>query len=444
MIHRLRANIVRMGGLVAGLAFGPGPARAQGPADAPPTQPGELGVARTATAVRLRIVDRRTGQPLPPHVLARTTVTARSLSPTATGASERVLNGYDGGPLWLDPGPWSVQVRPPGFRPVELRRSPLWGAGEETWDIAVVPEQIAVTLRVSPSRALRRATLRLTPTGGSPTPPIERPLDRAEQTIVLTGGPWQLDVTARRHEGHLPFFVTSSMPPVHLRLHRKPRPRGRAFERDDKLMAGVGMALFAQLTVGAGLALAGGVKHERAHDRNEALLLDALVDDATGDADGKPGLEQVEATYSTARYHGDIARGMNFEAAGVAVIMSGAAALIPAVTVASRARLRLGFIELGVGAAMLGGGAAWLATALHARNERLAHDHPTERVRQTDLRPLVGHNLGASILTGLGAGLTLFSAVALANDARKHRRSRMGAAPLAAPGLAGVLVRGRF
>lgn len=408
----------------------------------------QLAQAKSRTsAVRLRLVDRRTGQPLPPHLLAQTPIVVRAMSPTAgTRPAEFTLPAYDGSPLWLDPGPWSVQVRPPGYRPVELRRSPLWGAGEETWDVAVAPEQVPVTFRVSPTRALRSATLTLTPTGGQ-AQPLTRPLDRAESTVVLTGGPWQLTVTARRHEAQQFFVATPNMAPLPVPLRRKPRPSGRSFERNEKYLITAGAFTLAEILVGAGVSLAGSVIRQRAHDRNETLVQRAIVDDATGDADGKPALDQVESSYATADYHGDIRRGMNFEAAGIAVLMSGAVTLLPAVTVAERARLRAAYIELGVGAAALGGGAAWLALAVRDRAERLAVDDPTRRVTEVELRPKLGHNVGAAMLTGVGAGLVLFSSVALISEAARRRRrgtASLRAAPLAAPGFSGLSLHGRF
>lgn len=401
--------------------------------------------SRTA-AVRLRLLDRRTGQPLPPNVLAQIQIFARALSPTGSGRPAELTLVYDGQPLRLDPGPWSVLVRPPGYRPVELRRSPMWGAGEETWDIALVPEQVPVTFKLSPPRALRKATMRLTPTAGQ-AQPLERPVDRRDPTIVLSGGPWQLDIAAKRHEAHQTFVAAPGMLPVPITLTRKSRQAARNFQNHEKYLITAGALFLAQVLVGAGVSLTGSVIRQRAHDRNGTLILKSIVDDATGDADGEPALTHVESTYKTASFHHDIGRGMNLEAAGVATLFSGIALLIPVALVAERARVRWAYLSLGLGAATLGGGAAWLATTLHRRDQRLADGDPTHRVSEVELRPFLGRNVGAAMLTGLGAGLVLFSSGALIAEAAYRRRHRWGslrAVPLAGPGFSGLTLRGSF
>ncbi len=402
--------------------------------------------ART-TGVRLRLIDRRSGELIPPHILASAAILVRSASPTAgSRPPEFTLIGYSGQPIALDPTAWSVQIRPPGYRPVELRRSPMWGVGEETWEVAVAPEQVTVTLRVAPARVAKRATLKLTPTGG-PGQKIERPLERAESTYVLTGGSWQLDIEARRREVHTSFFAVPGMAPLQLKMTKKyTAQRGRKFERNEKFEIASGVMFLAQVLAGAGVTLAGAVKWQRADDRNVVLLQSAIVDDATGDADGKPAIDQVEASYATPAYHGDLKRALNLEVAGFAVMSSGLAIFVPALTVAARARRRAAFIELGVGAAVLAGGAAWMAVAIPARNAHLADVDPVDRLDRLDVRKDVAGNLGAAFLTGAGAGLLIYSAAALASDTSRRRRygARLRPGPLAGPGLTGVSLAGRF
>lgn len=404
----------------------------------------QLARARSRTTpVRLRLVDRRTGQPIPGPSLAEAQIVVRGLGPTDR-PPELSLSSYGGEPLWLDPGAWSVKVRVPGFRPVELRRSPLWGAGEETWDVTLLAEQVAVTLNVTPGRALRNATLTLTPVR-PPGSPLARPLERKDVTFVLHGGWWQAAVSTKRHEGSASFFVAENMKPVPLALRRRHDPSVRKFERNERYEIASGIMLIAHLVAGAGVTFAGAFKHQRADDRNARLLQRAIVDDATGDADGKPAIEQVEASYATPEFHADLGRAMNLEAGGMATLMSGVAILVPALTVSARARRRVAFIELGTGAALLAGGAAWLAVAVPARAARLAEDDPVDRVDRVALRPHTSANLGASMLTGFGAGLVVYTAVALIADARRKRRyGRLDPAPLAAPGLVGAGLAGRF
>lgn len=398
-------------------------------------------------AVRLRLVDGRTGQPVAPSVLSRTRVEGQAA--LESGAPRRfALTSYGGEVLWLEPGAWIVRIQAPGFRAVELRRSAMFGPSEDTWEVAFVPEQVAVSFHFTPTRALRDARLSLTPTDGSPARPLERPLERGELTMVMPGGAWQLDVTARRHEAHEPLSVVAGLAPVHVRLRPKARParaRGQQFERHEGLLVSLGMVSLVQILAGAGLAVAGGVKQQRVVQRNEALLLDALIEDSTGDADMTPGLAQVEADYATARYHRDLLRSLNLGTAGVALMGGGIGGFVTGLVVSSRTRRWVGWVQLGVGAAVLAGGAAWLNAAVARRDARLAESDPERRITLTQLDPISGKTIGAGLLTGLGAGLVLFGGVALAADAGKKRKERRyGLAPVTAPGFAGLRLTGRF
>lgn len=398
-------------------------------------------------AVRLRLVDGRSGQPVAPSVLSRTQIEGRAAIESA--APRRfALSSYGGEVLWLEPGAWILRIQAPGFRAVELRRSAIFGPNEDTWEVAFVPEQVAVTFRFEPTRALRDARLSLTPTDGSPARPIERPLDRGELTMVMTGGAWQLDVDARRHEAHQPLSVASGLAPVQVRLHRKAkssRIRGQQFERHEGLLVSLGMLSLVPLLAGAGLAVAGGVKQQRVIRRNETLVFGALVEDASGDADMTPGLDQVEADYATSRYHRDLLRSLNLGTAGVALIGGGIGAFTTGLVVSARAPRWAAWLQMGAGAALLAGGAVWLNSAIARRDARLAETDPERRITLSQLDPISGKTFGAGLLTGFGAGLVLYAGVALATDAAKKRRQRRyGLTPVTAPGFAGLRLHGSF
>lgn len=388
--------------------------------------------------VRLQLVRGPGGPPIDPSWLADGQVTVRSAAEPPESRVMFTMTGYGGQPLPLDPGPWIVQVRLRGHRPAELFGTVIPGSGEVTWQVALAPMQVPVDLRFSPASALRRAHLKLTSVG-DPTPRvIERDLDQAALTLMLPVGTYQLDVTARRREAHTQLLIAPGQGPIAVELRRPDRRRsGERFDRDDKLMAGIGVLLLAELTAGAGLTLAGAVITSRALTRNERLLMSALVDDG--------GLSQVETSYPTSGFHRDLSRGMNFETAGLVTAFAAVGALIPALTVASRMRRRAAAVEIGVGAAMIAGGAVWLDDYLGRRDRQLGATDPTDRVVGPDLNRLNGHNVGASALLGLGISLAVLPAVALLTDRRKKRRwGSASLSPWTAPGQAGLALRGRF
>jgi hypothetical protein len=354
------------------------------------------------------------------------------------------LTAYRGEPLMLDPGPWIVQVRLPGHRPAELFGTAIPGTTDTVWPIAVAPLQVPVDLRFSPPSVARRAHLTMTSVG-DPTPRvIERDLTGPALTMTLPVGTYQLDVEAGRREAHIQIVIAPGQGPILVELRRNSRPAVR-YDRDEKTTVAFGILALAQLTAGLGLLIGGGTISGRAYRRNERLVWSSLLDDATGDADGLPGLENVEARYPTAAFHDDHWRGLNLEIAGVAVLAGAFGVVVPALLVESRAKRRVAYIEMAAGAAILAGGAVWMADFLGRRERLLGPDDPVQRISGPDLNRLSGHGIGAAALTGLGIGLVVFPAITLLTDRRyKRRHGTASLAPWGAPGLAGLSLRGRF
>lgn len=128
------------------------------------------------------------------------------------------------------------------------------------------------------------------------------------------------------------------------------------------------------------------------------------------------------------------------------VAIAGVGAALSVLPVALGARKRVAYIELGVGAALLGGGATWLTAFLSNRRAGLLAPD-ARRVTNSEFDQLSGAQLGASMLTGAGIGIVTFSTVGLIVDAalrRKAERRRFTLEPGPGPGHVGAGLRARF
>ena len=395
--------------------------------------------------VRLNIIEVG-GRPLPAAALASARVSLQAAGYGPGPSAMLVLPGYRGEPLRVDPGAWTVRVEVPGYRPVEVLHTAA-SPDEAVWEVAVAAQRVTVDLRFTPVQALRGARLKVSPVPPTAGAPVDRPLESPSTSVVLPTGAWQVDVVAARHESHFTVDVAPGMRPVEVTLHRRTRTDRPRFARNQGLVGLLLTAALAEVLTGAAVSVAGGVKETRARTRNETLLLDSLVDAASARPGDPTGLARVEAEYATAKYHHDLARAHTLQNAGLIVTMAGVGTVFAAVPVAAEARRRAAYVELGVGAGMLAGGSAWLATALRADRDLLAASAASERVTATDLRKVDGRRVGAATLTGIGIGLLVFPAAALLTDSLVRRRAARRTARLApfmAPGLTGLAVHGRF
>ncbi len=309
---------------------------------------------------------------------------------------------------------------------------------------------VQVDLRLGPERRLGGALLRITPQQPDLGPVRDLPVSGPTMTVALRPGSYLVALIGRRHNATLDIVVRPGMPTVRLELERRTRPTTRPdtprFIRDRKLASGLAVTAMVQVLTGAGLLVAGAVRETAASRRNEGLLMDALVDAAAPTPKQPTGLALVEATYPTAGYHRDLSRAMTFEVAGGAVVMAGLGAALNVVPVAEGNRLRVAYIEMGLGAVLAAGGAAWLTVFERDRKALLSTTaDPSQRVTTGDLRPLGVARTGGSLLTGLGIGLVVFPAIALLTNAVKRRREQaIGFTPYMAPGQAGLAFHGRF
>lgn len=401
--------------------------------------------AQTRT-VRVRLVESVPGglQDLPPAAFAG----ARLIVEAAHEPGVAVLT-VELGPgelLPLDLGAWVVRVEVPGYLPLAVQQTLDLAVADPTWQLELMRRPVAVDLRFSPPNALRDATLRLTATDRSPPPVIERPLTGPRTTVMLTTGPWQLEVGNLRYQATLPLTITPRQGPIDVVLRKRSRPADPRFTRDKKLVLGVLGGFGASYLVGIGLILGGASRESRAEKRNDALLTAEGLDPKKDVQPDPAALARIDAAYPTADYHRDMKLASTLNMAGVHVSIGGIGAAMAVLPVAMGARKRVAYIELGVGAAFLAGGSAWLATFLKHRAEVLAPD--ARRITKSEFDHLNITQLGVSMVNGLGIGLVTFSLIALIVDTAKRRRAdraprfTLDSGP--GPGLVGGSLRARF
>jgi hypothetical protein len=457
-----RPPAVRALGLALGLTLAAPPARAQAPAypqdrdplqtDSVPLTAPDPAAAKIASeqaptvTVRLRLVEAVPGglQDLPAAALAGARLALEAAH--EPGAARLTTGVVPGQSLAVAPGVWIARLEVPGYLPLAVQQFALPGASESTWTLQLARPQVAVDLRLSPPRRARGATLRLIASDRSPPPVVERRILGPTTTVMLTTGTWQLAVDSPRYQANRVLTITARQGPIDVVLNKRarlsPPPR---FTRDKKFMLGVLASFAATYAIGVGLILGGSARASRIADRNDALL-EAEGLDPTSDARPDPAaLARIDAAYSTRSYHRDLRVVSDLSIAGVHVALGGLGAALAVLPVALGSRRRAAYIEIGVGAAFLAGGSAWLATHLRRRDELLAPD--ATRVTKAQFEHLTGSQIGASMLTGAGIGLVTFSTLALlvANKRRKAIRSdkvRLDAAP--GPGLVGGAIRADF
>lgn len=433
--------------------------RAQGIADATRNYVMQRLAMAEAQTVKIRVgASEAIGGGRRPVSVDRLAQATLRLEPATAGGpsdpgSAITLANYRGEDVAVDRVPIVVHLAIPGYLPVSTLRSP--GGDGETWDVAVTRQKVPVTLRFFPTNALRSARLQISPTDGAATGSVDQALENPVTTVMLTTGSWQIDVTSRRHEAHVGMVVAPGMRPLEIGL-RKPGKGGGSgggggrvrlrdeFDRGEAVTVAFGVSFVALALSGLGVAIAGTVKNNQARRRNEAATDDAIrMSSAAGST--TTAVAALEEAYATERLHADVGRAYTLSTAGGIVALASVGASIAGLTMQERLRRRAALIEVGVGAAFVGGGAAWLAYGLQRQKELLGPTEPTDRVTWGALRSLGGHRAGAVVLLGLGAGLVVFPAVALiADTARKRRRGGYSAVPALGRGHVGIVIRGQF
>lgn len=335
----------------------------------------------------------------------------------------------------LDPGAWIVHIDVPGYVPLTVTRQVTPGP-TNSWQLFLTRRIVAQELRFAPPGALRRVQLRLIPQDRTDLQPIQRPLSTPTTTVQLTTGTWQLLATSPRYQATANLVVGPDPRPVDILLARRTAADQPRFIKERKLILGVAVALGVAFYAGIGVTLVGTNREGKARDRNNALLADAGVEpDAEPDA---AQLAEVEAAYPTADLHADLRRSTNLVVAGPTIMAGGLGMIVGVMPSLFEARRRAAYILLGTGAAATVGGSVWMHDYVRRREQILG---PTDPAHRVDSVGLTGHRLGAIMITGIGVGMTVGSALLLITDHARRRRTRsISAAPT--PG--GLLIRGNF
>lgn len=368
------------------------------------------------------------GRPLQPTELATAAITLTLESTLGQGPPATIAwQGTATQEVRVDRGAWQVLAEGPGFLPTRARFVAA-GEAELAWEVVVARRQVAVDLRFRPPRALRKARLSLRSDESGAL--IERELPGPTLTLMLAAGSWQLAVEAPRHRAAQALVVAAGQGPIDVALSKRPREDlGGRLDRTPKFAYVAAGLLGAGYITGVGLLLGATGRSTRIEERTEELLMDPAVD--------------LEAVYPTAEYHRDLRRITDLGTSGAFVATFGLGAVVGVVPMLLKARRRASAIELGIGAAGLGGGAALLASYYQRRDAVLDRTDPAHRLSVDADDPFSGRRIGGAMLAGMGAGMVVFSAALLIHDAAGRRRG-LAAAPLAAPGLAGLSLRGRF
>lgn len=343
-------------------------------------------------------------------------------------------------PLLLDPGGWRVRLELPGFVPLVTRQVTAAGPVDQTWELLLTRETVALELRLSPERAARRAHLQFTPTDSSARPAVGQPADGPRTVVRLTTGPWQLVATSPRWRAVKTIVVGDDPRPVDVALARR-KDEDVKLVKDRKLVIGVSASMGVLFYGGLGLTLGGGNVETKARERSDDLLAMAGVDVEADEVPDAAALAALEDAYPTAAYHRDLRRGASIATAGTAVMTAGLGAVIGILPSLTEAPRRRAYVPLAVGGAALVGGAVWMHRYLRLRAERLAPTAPEQRLESSGL---VGHRIGSAMILGMGVGLTTGAALLLLTDHLRRRKRSLAAAPWAAPGHAGLVLHGAF
>jgi hypothetical protein len=374
--------------------------------------------------VNLRLVERRGLDSHPVAVVPGARVTLEA-------AGEPPISADLAAPLRLDPTVYRVTVEVPGYLPAT---ETLRAEHNNGWVLAVTRRTVPLILRFGPPKALRRVKLRLTASDRTDLPPISRDLDGPNVTISLTTGNWQLAADSPRHHAAQALVVGQDPAPVDIVL--RPRPATR-LAKPRKFVIGIGVGMGVSFYGGVGLLLGGVNIETKAKEKNVAQF-----EAEGGDADmpDAASLAAVDAAYPTADHHRKLRRASNLQAAGTVVASTGVGMIFGLLPAILEAKPRAAYTTLGLGGAALLGGSVWMAHFVRRQHDRLDPTDPAHRVADSGLD---GHRLGASMILGVGIGLTVTSTIILLGERARRTRS-IAAAPLAAPNLAGLLVSGAF
>lgn len=406
--------------------------------------------ARAVTVtLRLHPGPEGTTRELPSDLISRTKVVIETIDPGLAGSPFRLtIDPQQLHEIYLDPGTYDVLVEVHGYRP-QRHRWVLKAAAEPTaaWDLFLEPERVVVDLRIKPEKAFRgrkqRRSLKLTQSGVSEPMVVERDDIDPSETVVLTPGAWNFRIDTPRYYTDYNVQITPQTRNLDVYLNKRSADAPR-FDRRRKALLSAGIFMSASYITGIGLILGGTARENRIEEGYTEALVDLGVDLESEEPLDDATVAAAEELVPTAEYHKDLRVAANLQTAGVVTAFAGIGALIGSIPAFTGSKRRFGYINLGVSAAMLGGGIAWMTAYAAKSDALLSPTDPAERVTDEEFSALVGHRLGAGFLLGVGGGLFVETTLVFLIDRRRRRRYGYGAAPLLGPGLAGASFQGRF
>ena len=331
--------------------------------------------------------------------------------------------------VWLDPGAWQAELLLPNEARVGPQDVAVVQAGTSqqvlfrvTTPVAAVeavpaaPQAVEVAVVVETAAALRAGT-ELTFTGPAKIGPL--PSRSARTAWQLTPGTWTLYATAPRFVDVTRTVTVAGPTTVPVALTRT---------REDRARIGLGAA-------------AGGV--------GLGLLISGMAGAIGGSKDYRAALGGIGGADRDAAL-GAALEGIKHTSTGTIVATSGIGASIAAATIAADASDRFLGVEVGVGAALLISGLAWLIPAKRRYYKDAAEGQAQDPGFVVDSSFLDEHRrpeLVAATLLGLGTGLAAGGVAALVTRAaiRGGRRGRHASVtPIAAPRAVGLNFQAAF
>lgn len=332
--------------------------------------------------------------------------------------------------VWLDPGAWQGELVLPGDRRVGPQEVAVAQAGTQPVVFSVAgpatapeqPEPVAspseVVVTLGPAMALRGG-VDLTWQGPAEVPPQRT--QAARTTWGLVPGTWTLRVAGPRFTAQPRTLDVAGPTSVAVTLTRT---------REDRARIGLSAA-----TGGAALG----------------LLIGGLVAGVRGGKDyraaagtfGASGVD-MDAAASAALV------GVKHESTGTIAASSGIGAGIAAASIAADAHERLLGAEIGVGAALVVIGLAWLIPAkrrYYRDAVAMAEEDADWSVDRTFLDDHRRPELAAAVLLGLGAGVAAGATIGMITRVALRRgkpRKSASVGPLAAPQAIGLNLQGQF
>jgi len=355
----------------------------------------------------------------------------------------RVIKDPAAHAICLDPGAYDLEIRVPGYYPLNVRRELSAASTPITWQLSLEPQKIVVDLRLSPEKALRRSrrsTLKLTDQSHPGSAQIIREGPTAMTTVVLTPGPWRAEVNTRRYIGDQVFVVSPQTRSLDLPLHKRDADSPRFHKTRKALMT---MAVYFPLSyvTGLGFLLGGQAKATKNFDAYKDFLSEAGLDPDLP-VDDPEVIAAAEEALPTAEYHQKLRTASALQATGIAFAINGITATVSTLPQFLGSKRRVGYIMLGTGAATVAGGAVWMNFYNNKQDKLLSPTDPAMRVTKAELNDISGHRLGSGMILGAGCGMIIGSALGLLLERRERRR--YSATPFGGPGLVSFSLQGVF